>query len=135
MSAGLKWSSYCWPSETFALAKRWLSHFTSGSRHMRQDAVEHFASGGVGVESAIDEIAQTASGLRTAPTIGLFDRTALFLQRVDATGGIFGGIAQKAHEIVHGRMAQPERQWIAAGINQFVNPARLEPPRDVQMRI
>ena len=47
-----------------------------GSGDMRQDAVEHLAPVGVGVEPAIDEVAQTAPGLRTAPSIGLFDRAA-----------------------------------------------------------
>ena len=45
----------------------------SGARDMRQHAVEHASSSGIGVEAAIDEVAQAAPGLRAAPGIGLLD--------------------------------------------------------------
>ena len=45
----------------------------AGARNVRQDAVKHLASAGIGVEPAIDEVAQTASGLRPPPCVGLLD--------------------------------------------------------------
>ena len=106
-----------------------------GSSDMRQDAVEYLASVGVRVEPAIDEVAQTSPGLRTAPGIGLFDRAAALTQRVDAACVIFCSIAQKADEIAHRNMAQSQHQRVAAGIDEPIYPARLEPAGNVDMAV
>src|SRR3546814_3185825 len=45
----------------------------AGAGDVRQHAVEHPAAVGVGVEALVDEVADAAPGLRTAPGIGLLD--------------------------------------------------------------
>src|SRR5690242_12093549 len=94
---------------------------------MRQDAIEHLASGGVGVETAVDEIADATAGLRSAPGVG-------FLNCPEACG-ILVPILEKAHKIAHRRMAEPEHQRVTAGIDQLINPARFKAGRDVNMRV
>src|SRR5205814_515059 len=66
-------------------------------------------------------------GLRPAPSVGFFDAAE--------TCGIIGSIPQEAHEIAHGGMAEPEHQRVAAGIDQLIDPARLEAAGDVDMYI
>lgn len=56
------------------IRKTMVQPFAPGARHVRQDAIEHLASGSVGVEPAIDEIADATPGLRPTPGVGLFDR-------------------------------------------------------------
>src|SRR6516225_9032556 len=106
-----------------------------GPCDVRQDAVEHFAPGSVGIEPAIDKITQAPPGLRPTPGIPPFDRSAPPAERVHATGGIFLAVAQKPDEIPHGDMAQPQHQRFAAGIDQLVDPARLEPAGDMDMAV
>ena len=108
---------------------------SSGSCHMRQNTVEHSASGSVGVKPAIDEIAQAATGLRTAPGIGPFDRCARFAQRVDASSRVFLAVPQETDEIPDGYVAQTEHKRVTPGIDQLINPARLEPARDVDVGV
>ena len=91
-----------------------------------QDAVEHPAPGGIAVEAAMDEVADAAAGLRPAPGVGFFDRPE---------AGSIARITQEAHEIAHRRMAEPEHQRVAAGIDQLVDPTRLEASRNVDVRI
>ena len=107
----------------------------ASARDMRQDAVEDFASSGIGIEPAIDKIAQTAPGLRAAPGIRLIDRPALLAERVRATSAIFLAIAQKADEIAHRGMAEPQHQRVASGIDELVDPTRLEPSGNVYVAI
>src|SRR5262249_33883590 len=104
-----------------------IEPFAPGAGDMRKDAVEYLASAGVGVEPAINEIADAAPGLRAAPGVGPVDRPDLH--------GIFARVAQKADEIADRRMPQTEHQRIAAGVDQLVNPARLEPSRDMDIRV
>ena len=55
------------------IRKPMVQPFASGAGDMRQDPVEHLAAGGIGIEAAIDEIADATSGLRSAPSVGFFD--------------------------------------------------------------
>src|SRR6266436_7287922 len=68
------------PSRDVGIGEAMIEPHPPGSGDMRQDAVEYPPSVGVGVEPTIDEIAQATPGLRTAPSIGFFDRAVLLSQ-------------------------------------------------------
>ena len=98
----------------------------AGAGDMGEQAVEHAAALGVGVEAVVDIVANGAPGLRAAPAIGFFNRSQQ---------GVSGfRVAQKRDEIAHRGMAEAEHQRGGAGVDQFVDPAGGEAAVDVEMR-
>src|SRR5262249_53547534 len=56
-------------------------------------------------------------------------------KRVRPAGRIFLAIPQKADEVPHCDMAEAQYQRIASGINELVDPARLEPTGDMDVAV
>src|SRR6185437_10725033 len=84
----------------------------------------------IGVEAAIDEVADAAPGLRAAPGIGLVDAAAgaapRAAERVRPAGGVALLVFEEAREIAHDEVAEAEDERILAGIDELVDPAGLE---------
>ena len=101
------------------------------ARDMRQRAVEHLAFLGIRIEAAIDEVADAAPGLRAAPGVGLLDRP----DRVGDARRVLLAEAEVADEVAHRDMAEPEHQRVAPGVDQLVDPARLEALLDIEVPV
>ena len=99
----------------------------AGARNMRHQPVEDPPAGGVGVEAPPDEIADRAARLRAAVAIGPVDAA----ERIAHTLLV----AQPAHKVAHGDVSQAHHQRVAAFIDQLVDPARPEAPRQEDMAV
>ena len=121
----LKWSSYCWPPETIGLAKRWFSHLRPAPATCGSTPSNTRRPCGIGVEAAIDEVAQAAAGLRAAPGIRLLDAA----QRV----GVGAVVFQEADEVAHRDVAEAMHQRILRRIHKLIDPAGLEAGRQVDV--
>ena len=99
---------------------------------MRHHAVEDAPILRVGVVSPVDEVPDAAPGLRTPPRVHLVDGPGEGV-RDAAPVGLF--VSKEAHEIAHHRVADPVGPGIARGVDQLVDPARLEAVEDVDVGI
>ena len=104
----------------------------ASARDVRHHPVEDAPAPRVGIVSPVDEVPDAAPGLRTPPRVRLVDGPG---ERVCGAPSVRVVVSQEADEIAHHRVADAVGPGVASGIDQLVDPARLEAVKDMDVRV
>ena len=101
---------------------------------VRQHAVEYLAPGRIGVEAAVNRIADAAPRLRAAEGVGHLHRPAVG-HRIGAVLAVEILVLQETHEVAHRHVAQAQNERIAAFVDELIDPTGLEPARHMDVSV
>src|SRR5262249_5747798 len=106
----------------------------AGAGNVRKHAIEHAPTLCVGIESGVDEVADTATALRASPAVGLLKAEATLAHGVLLAGRIRLPVPEKADEIPNRHVSKAEHERVLCLVDEFVYPPRLEASRQVDVR-